>query len=248
MQQGPGGGSGSLGERTAGSADARSGPTTTRIWYPQPGVEAASVSIGDRERAENPLLALWFDTTCMEVDEDPWSRIDRFQERQAAREEAILRYAFAIPDGHALDVLAAHAPIVEMGAGTGYWARLLRDRGVDVVAYDAAPGYGGDEGAGVEMYTEVLTGAPEVLAEHADRTLLLVWPPLWHEGDDEEDMSVACLDHWHGRFLVYVGDWGVATASQAFHDRLRTEFTEVASHVIPQWEDVHDRLWVLERR
>ena len=26
-----------------------------------------------------------------------------------------------------------------MGAGTGYWAALLRSRGVDIVAYDVAP-------------------------------------------------------------------------------------------------------------
>jgi hypothetical protein len=29
--------------------------------------------------------------------------------------------------------------VVEVGAGTGYWAALLRARGVDVVAYDVRP-------------------------------------------------------------------------------------------------------------
>ena len=217
----------------------------TKVWYPQPGVESRAVQVSDREREENPLLALWYDTTCLDADEDPWSRIDSYAERQAVREEAILEYAFAVPDSRTLDVVAQHAPIVEMGAGTGYWARLLRDRGVDVVAYDACPGY---ETGGGRLYTEVLEGGPSVLASHSDRTLLLVWPPLWHEGDDEEDMSVACLDHWRGRVLIYVGDWGVATASEAFHRRLRTEFTEIARAVIPQWEDVHDRMWVFERR
>jgi hypothetical protein len=218
----------------------------SRVWYPQPGVDVCAVTVGEGEREENPLLALWHDTTCIDPGEDPWSRIDGYAERRAIREEAILEYAFAVPDGGALEVVARHAPIVEMGAGTGYWARLLRNRGVDVVAYDACPGYEPDGGG--RLYTEVLSGGPPALAAHPDRTLLLVWPPLWHEGDEHEDMSAACLDHWRGRFLVYVGDWGVATASEAFHHRLRTEFTEVETVVIPQWEDVHDRMWVFERR
>lgn len=223
---------------------------TRRVWYPQPGTDPREVAIGDREREENPLLALWFDTTCMAGDEDPWSRIDGYQERQAVREEAILDYAFAVPDGDALEVIAGLAPIVEMGAGTGYWAGLLRARGVDVIAYDQTPGHGIESGAaaGRRLYTEVLAGGPAALAAHPDRTLLLVWPPLWHEGDDEADMSVACLDHWRGRSLVYVGDWQGATASDAFHQRLRGEFVEVACHVIPQWDEVRDRLWVFERR
>ncbi len=224
---------------------------TARVWYPQPGTEARQVGITEREREENPLLALWFDTVSMAEDEDPWSRIDGYQERRAVREEAVVEYAFAVPDSHALDVIASHAPVVEMGAGTGYWAGLLRSRGVDVVAYDLRPGYGlSDEGpeARARVYTEVVEGTPADLAAHPDRSLLLIWPPLAHEGDDEEDMSVACLDHWRGRFLLYVGDWNVFTASAAFHERLRTEMEEVACHVIPQWEDVHDHLWVFERR
>ena len=44
--------------------------------------------------------------------------------------------AFAVPNQQALDVLAKHAPLLELGAGTGYWASLLRGAGVDVLAYD----------------------------------------------------------------------------------------------------------------
>uniref|UniRef100_A0AAV1UJU6 Uncharacterized protein n=1 Tax=Peronospora matthiolae TaxID=2874970 RepID=A0AAV1UJU6_9STRA len=47
-----------------------------------------------------------------------------------------MRYSWAIPDERALQIIKHYGPIVEMGAGSGYWARLLQDRGVDVVAYD----------------------------------------------------------------------------------------------------------------
>ena len=32
-----------------------------------------------------------------------------------------------------------HSPLVEVGAGTGYWAALLRGRGARVFAYDRDP-------------------------------------------------------------------------------------------------------------
>src|ERR1700674_2056565 len=51
----------------------------------------------------------------------------------------VRRYAFAIPTEQALATIARYAPIVELGAGTGYWAFLLRRRGVNCVAYDLAP-------------------------------------------------------------------------------------------------------------
>src|SRR5712675_189481 len=55
------------------------------------------------------------------------------------RRELASLFSWAVPNAPALEVLAAHAPLVECGAGMGYWAALLRARGVDVLAYDAAP-------------------------------------------------------------------------------------------------------------
>ncbi|KAJ0389913.1 hypothetical protein ATCC90586_010335 [Pythium insidiosum] len=47
-----------------------------------------------------------------------------------------MKYAWAIPDERALRIIKHFGPIVEMGAGTGYWGRLLELRGVDIVCYD----------------------------------------------------------------------------------------------------------------
>ena len=87
-------------------------------------------------------------------------------------EEAQEIYAWAIPDERALRICEAFSPIVEIGAGAGYWARLLRDRGVDVAAYDKSVG---DEAraAGVEArpWTEVRRGGAEALKDHKASTL-----------------------------------------------------------------------------
>ena len=47
--------------------------------------------------------------------------------------------SFAVPNERALVLLSEVAPLIECGAGTGYWSALLKARGVDIVAYDAQP-------------------------------------------------------------------------------------------------------------
>ena len=66
------------------------------------------------------------------------------------------RYAWAVPDERALRILEHFGPIVEVGAGKGYWASLLAARGVDVVAYDAMPP--------PDAFARVAVGGPDVLA------------------------------------------------------------------------------------
>ena len=78
-------------------------------------------------------------------------------------------YSEACPDSEAISQLISLGPIVELGAGNGYWARLLRDRGGDVIAYDRS--------LREQTWSEVLSGDESVLNSHIDRTLLFVMPP-----------------------------------------------------------------------
>ena len=52
------------------------------------------------------------------------------------RSEAIQKYAFAIPNTEAIERIAQHGPVVEMFAGSGYWASFLKQAGADIIAYD----------------------------------------------------------------------------------------------------------------
>ena len=47
--------------------------------------------------------------------------------------------SYAIPNAAALTALARYAPLVEVGAGTGYWSAVLQRSGVDIVAFDSQP-------------------------------------------------------------------------------------------------------------
>jgi hypothetical protein len=49
------------------------------------------------------------------------------------------RYAYVFPSDSALEMLAGLGPLVEIGAGTRYWAHRLRSIGADIVAFDQAP-------------------------------------------------------------------------------------------------------------
>ena len=52
------------------------------------------------------------------------------------------RYAYVFPTDSTLAMLAGLGLLVEIGAGTGYWAHRLRSVGADIVAFDQAPSTG----------------------------------------------------------------------------------------------------------
>ncbi len=122
--------------------------------------------------------------------------------------ELAQRYAYVFPDGRALSALAELGPIVEMGAGTGYWAYRLQNRGVDILAFDQAPPDGARANryhALTPMWREVIAGDHTVLNEHADRALFLCWPPLYSSLGD-------CLATYRGTTVALIGDGGHRTA------------------------------------
>jgi hypothetical protein len=94
-----------------------------------------------------------------------------------------LAVGFAVPNEAALKELESLGPLLQMGAGTGYWTALLRFRGVDIVAFDLHPPAGGGNAFFDVDYSngtieegdcmEVLSRRP-ALAQ--GRTLLMIWP------------------------------------------------------------------------
>jgi hypothetical protein len=138
----------------------------------------------------------------------------------AYRLQLAQRYAYVLPEPHLLDVVARQSPLVEVGAGTGYWSYLLQQRGADVIAYDQAPlGGGRTNRYHVELWpwTEVLEADAAVVRRHPDRCLFVCWPPLYSS-------LWEVLRFFTGQRVVYVGDDGRRTARLA---GLEAEFDEV---------------------
>ena len=90
--------------------------------------------------------------------------------------ELAQRYAYVFTDVPLLRALCELGPLVEIGAGTGYWAHKLRDVGADILAFDQAP-TDGDMPNRYHMHTptwtEVEPGDHTVLTAHSDRALFL---------------------------------------------------------------------------
>jgi hypothetical protein len=164
------------------------------------------------------------------------------------RRELASFYSWAIPTDAALEVLARYAPLVECGAGMGYWAALLRARGVDVAAYDRTPPGRRARNAyhrhGRRPWTEIRRGASvETARRHAGRSLVLCWPPY-----EDDAASYAVLRAYRGDVLVYVGEPEEgATGSVRFHRELRLNWTPVEALELPHWPRVADRVVVYRR-
>lgn len=217
----------------------------------------------------NPLLRIWREV----YGDDVYNSTERdmrayrnapardLAERQMSRSEirtcATCRYAFSVPTDEALDAIAQVGPIVELGAGSGYWAALLRERGVDVLAYDRYPPRDGGNHwyQDREEFHPIVRGTEEVLHWNAHRTLMLSWPPY------ATPMAAEALRYYEragGRCLVYVGEgWGGCCADDDFFTRLgedtfddvehSTPWRKVREVLLPQWWGVHDWLTIYER-
>lgn len=130
-----------------------------------------------------------FSSGCEEDRRSGWVRLD------VLGGPLCKKYAWAIPNSRALNILASFSPIVEIGAGKGYWASLLRAMGVDIVCFDKKEATKGN-------WTAVLHGGPKVLKQQnmQNRTLFLCYP------DDSNGLAMKCLEAFQGEYLIHVGE------------------------------------------
>lgn len=184
---------------------------------------------------------------------DPYGHRERYNFRYVNgqrefvdhRTNLVQKYAWAIPCHAALEAITKYGPIVEIGAGLGYWAMLLRQLAVDIVAYDkypsarAAENHYSKDGA---AWIEVLEGGPEKAHLHSDRALFLCWPPY------DDPFARRCLENYRGNTLIYIGEQGGCTAAPDFDRQIDERWEEVEDVQIPQWDGIHDRLFVYRRR
>jgi len=194
---------------------------------------------------ENPYYDEWFRVTRGGKSIDSLLALSSFTERIEAferRPELCVKYAWAVPSEEALAALLALGPIVEVGAGKGYWAKLLRERGGDVIAYDKDPRQSQWVDRG-EPWSEVLIGDEAAAAAHFERALFLCWPPY------DTPFAARALDAYlgsGGRRVAYLGEGtGGCTGDDAFHERLGT-LGKPRLVKVPQWPGIHDRLEIYE--
>lgn len=160
-----------------------------------------------------------------------------------AREGLVHEFAWAIPcDAAIAAIVGLGKPVVELGAGNGYWASLIAEAGGTVECYDREPGRH-IRGEKSKLWHPVSQGTCDVITRaHKDHALLLVWPPY------DTPMGTECLLRFMeagGSTLVYVGEGsGGCTADDGFHRILDGHWSEAQYVCLPQWSGIHDGLSV----
>ena len=169
------------------------------------------------------------------------ARLDALDGWQARRKLVDI-YAHAIPNELAIQTLVRHCPIVEIGAGRGYWAKLISEAGGDIVAFDAKP----PKIAGINKYHPsaglffpVKTGFASKARAYSARTLFLCWP-----GDEFAD---DCLRLYQGATVIYIGEAEGMTADECFDARLASDWKCIDEVSIPTWLGLTDVLRVYSR-
>lgn len=163
-----------------------------------------------------------------------------------SRDELAKTFAWGIPTPGDIQWLTEQLDgraVVEIGAGTGYWAWQLSQAGVDVAAFDIRA-YGEDNPWCYPIqYHPVAQAGPEKAGEYPTRALLLCWPPY------SDPMATDALRAYGGGVVVYVGEPGGCCADDEFFELLDQGWDEAGTsphHVT--YSGIHCYVTVYRRR
>jgi len=167
---------------------------------------------------------------------------DRAQALREVRKAFIRNWGFSIPCAECVAALRAlDAPLVEIGAGSGYWVALLRAAGLDVIGADVANAGEGDYGSGLGRVCpiEALDG-PQAVAAYPERDVFCSWPT-----PDNDWAVVAARALGTGRAFALIGDGPAGDiGTPELYAELAANFKQVAEVAIPRFPRVQDRLTI----
>jgi hypothetical protein len=165
-----------------------------------------------------------------------------------ARNDLVTGYSFTIPYYDILKKVASYSPIVEIGAGSGYWARCLSEMGADVIAYDSHPP--GEQSPwewyGVnpwfdDFWYPILEGDESAAAHHPDRTLFLAWPlpmsPMAYN-------AMTGYKNAGGRVLIYIGDPHPASSGDEHFYQMLNAHKEIESIDLYGWPGINEKMLI----
>ena len=156
---------------------------------------------------------------------------EALRQEHARRRTFIAWHGYAVPTRGAVRAIAEFlegCSALEVCAGLGLWARLLRDEGVSVVATDA--------GAPRDLpYVCVeRQDAPAAIASNGGcDALLLCWPP------NGQPAAAEAMRTFGGTRFVYIGD-SRFTGDAAFHGMLDRDWTLEMLLPLPSWPGLED--------
>ena len=191
----------------------------------------------DRGDDNDPLLQAWLDAASRRVD------IYDYSNAFETRRKFCRTHAWAVPCKEAIDVLVEHSPLIEIGAGKGYWAWLASKAGADILAFDLLPNDNHYCDGSVPPWFLVQHGGASAVSAHPGRTLFMCWAPY------QAPMASACLGRYKGEKLIWVGEGdGGCCGDDRFWKMIEDGWEETRSVNLPNWTGVRDYLSVYERK
>lgn len=167
------------------------------------------------------------------------------------RDIGVRRYAWAIPNKQALDIIAGlcgpGTSLLDFGAGAGFWCYALRSRLPETVIIQALDNNLGRYERETGFWYPVHQGDVADLQGLDFDVILLVWPN-W-----ADDMAIDVLHllqaHHSAATLVYIGEpRGGVNAESRFFDELELHWTLEETADIPQWPGRRDALHVYRQQ
>ena len=166
---------------------------------------------------------------------------------EAARTNFIQQFSFAVPCSEVLDSLASLEPILEVGAGTGFWAHLMRMRGIDVWATD------GEDESTRNTHSQVVAGfginerldGQVAVESYPGLNVFMCWPPYW---TDWPERTLLAMER--GMYLAVICDRAGVAGSAQFHGILETQFEEQVHLRVhqPNWPRIWDSFSVWRKK
>jgi hypothetical protein len=169
---------------------------------------------------------------------------------QELRRRVLERFGYAVLTRDAVERLVAYSPFIEVGAGTGYWSYELQKAGCVSIATDR---YTPETTEQSDLhycferrpcFVDVAAmRAEDAVEQHAEKTLLMVWPEL------DRDWGSSALKKYAGSTLIYVGERrGGRTGDDLLHEEIARNWREVERIRIPRFPLFDDAVFVYRRR
>lgn len=157
----------------------------------------------------------------------------RGQQWFGKRKQLVEEYSWAVPSEEAVTYLSEFENIIEIGAGSGYWAHCIDAAGGNVFPTDISPPE--------DTWTDVAQAKVNTL-DLEDEVVLTVWPPY---GDNMSTQAVVKRP----AHLLYVGEpYGGCTGSVEMFEILEDQYGLVAKLDLPSYAGVNDDLYHYVRK
>jgi hypothetical protein len=147
------------------------------------------------------------------------------------------KYSFVTPPAIAIAEIKKFVGIdkvLEVGAGLGFWAKLLRLIDIDVLATDRSiyPT--------IYTFIEKIDGVEAVKKYKDKNVLMMIWP-------EDENWVDETLQNFTGNKMIFAGNHDCC-ATEKFYERCSNEWNNIKSIETPAWFDSNCDVKLYERK